>query len=436
MEQFVINGSRPLSGEVQLRGAKNAATKMMLATLLTDEQCILENFPDLGDTAITAELCEQIGSKIIKRDKHTIVIQTAEVLNSRVKPLSRKNRIPILALGPLLHRAGVAEVPVVGGDQIGPRPVNFHIDALSQMGAEIVVTDASFIAKSSNGMFGKDMTLPYPSVGATENIILAGVLATGRTIIRNAAKEPEVLDLIKMLQKMGAIIGIEAHRTIVIDGVSRLRGVTHSVLPDRNEAVSFAVMAYATGGDIFVRGAVQDHLLAFLNMARRAGGDYEVREGGIRFFSDAGQKFHPVAIETDTHPGFMTDWQQPFAVLLLKSHGRSTIHETVYEDRFGYTNDLKKMGACISVTADCLGEAPCRFQGNRYNHSCAIQGPVRLRGAEMEIHDIRAGMAHLIAALSADGVSRILGVEHLDRGYEDINAKLKALGADIRRVAV
>ena len=435
MEQFVITGGKPLSGEVQLKGAKNAATKMMIATLLTDEPCTLENFPDLGDTAITAELCMQVGSKIVKQDKHTFVIQTVEVSNPRVKPLSRKNRIPILAIGPLMHRAGVAEVPVVGGDLIGPRPVNFHIDALSQMGAEIVVTDTAFIAKSPNGMHGKDITLPYPSVGATENIMLAGVLAHGRTIIRNAAKEPEVLDLIKMLQKMGAIIGIEAHRTIVIDGVSRLRGVTHTVLPDRNEAVSFAVMALVTGGDIFVRGAVQDHLLAFLNMVRRVGGDYEVREDGIRFFADTGREFQPVAIETDTHPGFMTDWQQPFVVLLLKSHGLSTIHETVYEDRFGYTNDLKKMGARIMVTADCLGEAPCRFQGNRYNHSCAIQGPVELQGAEMEIHDIRAGMAHLIAALSADGMSRISGVEHLDRGYENIDGRLKELGADIKRIA-
>ncbi|MBU6415281.1 UDP-N-acetylglucosamine 1-carboxyvinyltransferase [Patescibacteria group bacterium] len=436
MEQFVITGGKALSGEVQLRGAKNAATKMMLATLLTDEQCVLENFPDLGDTAITAELCKQIGSNIVKHDKHTVAIQTAQVLNPRVKPLSRKNRIPILAIGPLLHRAGVAEVPVVGGDRIGPRPVNFHIDALSQMGAEIVVTDTSFIATSPNGMFGKDITLPYPSVGATENIMLAGVLAQGRTIIRNGAKEPEVLDLIKMLQKMGAIIGIEAHRTIVIDGVRRLRGVTHTILPDRNEAVSFAAMAYATGGNIFVRGAVQDHLLAFLNMARRAGCDYEVRENGIRFFADAAQKFNPVAIETDTHPGFMTDWQQPFAVLLLNARGTSTIHETVYEDRFGYAHDLKKMGADVRVTADCLGNAPCRFRGNRYNHSCAIQGPVLLQGTEMEIQDIRAGMAHLIAALSAEGVSRISGIEHLDRGYEDIDSKLQALGAGIRRVPV
>lgn len=433
MEQFIITGGRQLSGEVQLNGAKNAATKMMLATLLTDEPCRLENFPALGDTAITAELCEQIGSEIIRHDKHAVTIQTAHVSNSRVKPLSRKNRIPILAIGPLLHRTGVAEVPVVGGDRIGPRPVNFHIDALSQMGAEIITTDASFIATSPKGLSGQDIILPYPSVGATENIILAGVLARGRTIIRNAAKEPEVLDLIKMLQKMGSIIGIEAHRTIVIDGVSRLHGATHSVLPDRNEAVSFAAMAYATGGDIFVRDAVQDHLLAFLNMARRAGCDYEVRDGGIRFFADPMQTFNPVAIETDTHPGFMTDWQQPFVVLLLKARGRSTIHETVYEDRFGYANDLRKMGADITVTSECLGAAPCRFMENRYNHSCAIQGPVRLRGADMEIRDIRAGMAHLIAALSADGVSRISGIEHLDRGYEDIDGRLKELGADICR---
>lgn len=356
---------------------------------------------------------------------------TPAVTSSRVKALSRKNRIPILALGPLLARVGVAEVPVLGGDSIGARPVNFHLDALSKMGANIEISDSLYRAETS-GLKGADIALPYPSVGATENVILAAVLAKGKTVIRNAAVEPEVVDLIKMLQNMGAIIELGTERKVAVEGVSRLHGVEHAILPDRNEAVSFATAAIATGGKVFVRGAVHEHLITFLNTLSRIGASFRVEPRGIAFWS--GQPLKAVEIQTDTHPGFMTDWQQPLAVLLTKAEGKSVIHETVYEDRFGYTQDLIKMGANVTLENGCQGDLPCRFRGKTYNHTCIINGPTELHGERIAIPDIRAGIATVIAALSARGASEITGIEHIDRGYERIDERLRSLGANIERI--
>jgi len=429
-QSFIIEGGQPLKGEIRLSGAKNAATKMMIASLLTEEEVILENCPNLGDVEITTELCEMVGSRI-KRNGNVLKIKTPKIINHRVKELSRKNRIPILALSPLLHRTGKAEVPVVGGDKIGPRPVNFHLEALRKMGAEIEEIKTSYKARAEK-LKGAEINLPYPSVGATENIILAGVLAEGRTVISNAAIEPEVIDLIKMLQKMGAIIEIGTNRKIYIEGVEKLKGTTHYVLPDRNEAVSFAIMAIVTGGDIFIKEAQQEHLITFLNTVRKIGGGFKVEKNGIRFFKE--KDFKPIELETDTHPGYMTDWQQPLVVLLTQANGVSVIHETVYEDRFGYIKELNKMGADITVFNKCLGEKECRFNGKNHPHSAVIKGPTPLKGIEMEISDIRAGCAHVIAALIAQGKSKIYGVEHLDRGYENFEQKLLGLGAKIKRI--
>ncbi len=428
--RFVIKGGKKLVGEITLSGAKNATTKMMIATLLTDEPCELGNAPAIGDVDITGELCRMLGTSIV-RDGHILKLHTPEIKNFRVASLSRRNRIPILALGPLLARAGEAEIPFLGGDKIGARPVDMHLSGLRAMGAEIVVKDDKYIAKAPDGLAGANITLKFPSVGATENIILAATLAKGRTTIKNAAKEPEVIGLIKMLQKMGAIIEIGAHRTIYIDGVSKLRGVAHEILPDRNEAVSFACLAVATAGNILVRGALQDHLITFLSALRRIGGEYEVEQDGIRFFRNDGLK--AATIETDTHPGFMTDWQQPFGVLLTQAEGTSTIHETVYEDRFGYAEDLNKMGADIKIFSKCLGELQCRFNGLNFNHSAVINGPKKLHGANLTVRDLRSGIAHIIAALVAEGETTIDGIEEIDRGYEHLDERLRALGASIDR---
>lgn len=437
MPKFIINGGKKLEGEIRLSGAKNAATKMMVASLLTAEPCVFTNFPNIGDTEITAELCRSIGSRIsIENNNEEVVlsIHTPEITNSQVLSLSRRNRIPILALGPLLARVGEAVVPMLGGDKIGPRPVDIHINALQAMGAIIEVKDNTYVAKAPHGLVGAKVVLRYPSVGATENTILAACLARGRTSIYNAAVEPEILDLIKMLQQMGAIIELGANRNIYIDGVAKLHGVNYEVMPDRNEAVSFACLAVATNGKIFVRGARQDDLITFLNTLRRIGGEYEVGNGGIIFYRQPSHQLRSVVIETDTHPGFMTDWQQPVAILLTQATGESTIHETVYEDRFGYANDLIAMGADISVSSSCLGENKCHFAGAGFNHSAVIKGPRPIHGINLEVRDLRAGIAHVIAALTANGTSTISGIEELDRGYVNLDKRLQALGADISRI--
>ena len=430
--KFIINGGRKLTGEIVLSGAKNAATKMMVASLLTDEMCILENCPKIGDVEITGELCREVGSKI-EWQGNTLKIHTPKIINTKVLSLSRKNRIPILALGPLLNKAGEAQIPLLGGDKIGPRPVNMHIEALRAMGADISNDDHHFFARAPNGLHGANIKLHYPSVMATENIIIAACLAHGRTVIENAAKEPEILDLISGLQKMGAIIEVAAHRKIIVDGVKELHGLRHRILPDRNEAVSFAALAIASYGDILVKDARQNHLLTFLSALRRIGADYEVRDSGIRFFNSNGLK--AAEIETDPHPGFMTDWQQPFAVLLTQAQGDSIIHETVYEDRFDYAHDLNLMGANIKVFTKCLGELQCRFNGKNHNHSALISGPTPLHGNHIKVKDLRAGIAHIIAALVAKGETVIGGVEEIDRGYERIDERLRALGAEIKREA-
>jgi len=430
-QKFLIKGGKPLSGKVRVRGAKNAVSKLLIASLLTKDEVVLTNVPLHEETKIAVEFCRSLGSEI-EEEGSRIKIKTPEIKNSKVKELSRRNRLSILALGPLLSRAKEAEVPMVGGDRIGARPVNFHIAALEKLGAEIEIKDSTILA-STSGLYGASIILPYPSVGATENTILASVLAKGRTTITNAALEPEIIDLIKFLQKMGAIIELGSNRQIYIEGVKELRGAEHRVLPDRLEAASFAIMALATGGEILVEEAVQEHLIAFLNAIRRIGAGYEVEpDDGIRFFRAGPLK--AVHLETDTYPGFATDWQQPMAVLLTQAKGDSIIHETVYEDRFGYVEDLKKMGADIDLESKCLGNLPCRFQGKLYNHSAVIHGPASLQGAELVMRDIRAGMAHIVAALIARGVSRLTGIEHIDRGYEEIDSRIRELGGDIERV--
>jgi len=431
--RFLVRGGKPLNGEVKVSGAKNAASKMMVASLLTSEPCAFGNFPDIGETQITAELCRTIGSGV-SISHGTVKIHTPEIKSSRVLQLSRRNRIPILALGPLLVRSGEAEVPILGGDKIGPRPVDLHIKALEALGAEIQVTQASYKAAAPNGLRGALIKLDFPSVGATENAILASVLAKGRTVIMNAALEPEIVDLIKMLQKMGAIIEFGSDRDIYIDGVSKLCGVNHDVLPDRNEAVSFACLAIATGGKILVRDAIQEHLITFLNTVRRLGAEYEVVEEGI-IFSRPNLHLRPLTIETGSHPGFMTDWQQPLAVVLTQAEGDSVIHETIYEDRFGYSGDLNSIGAKIEVLTDCPSESWCRFVGKKLGHVAIIHGPTKLRGGgRFQIRDLRSGIVDVIAALTADGESEIDGMEEIDRGYENIDERLRGLGAKIERV--
>lgn len=402
---------------------------MMIASLLTDELVVLENCPQIEEITITGEICTAVGAKVV-REGSRVKLHTEEITQPEVTGLSQSNRISILAIAPLLHRAGEAKVPLVGGDRIGPRPVDFHLEALRRMGATIEEADGYYMARApKSGLRGMPITLPYPSVMATETVILAGVLATGRTRIENAAVEPEIMDLVKYLQQMGAIVEFGANRVITIDGVHKLGGAHYSVLPDRLETASWANLAIATGGEIIVEGARQDEMVTFLNTLRRIGASFEVLPEGLRF--RRGQSgLYGIELETDTYPGFATDWQQPTVVTLTQSKGISVVHETVMESRFGYTDDLIRMGADIGVFAKCLGELTCRFRNRSQRHSAVIKGQTKLHGAEIEIPDIRAGMAQVIAALVAEGESKLTGIHHLERGYEHLWSKLRAVGAD------
>ncbi|MFA5946477.1 MAG: UDP-N-acetylglucosamine 1-carboxyvinyltransferase [Patescibacteria group bacterium] len=429
MNILKVTGGKPLHGSVKIAGAKNAASKMMIACLLTADEVTLENVPLQQESEIARELITMLGAKTELVD-HTLKIQVKEIATTSAMQLSRKNRLAILALAPLLHRAGEGYVPTLGGDKIGPRPVNFHIDVLEKMGATIEADTEGYRATVKGGLKGTLIELPYPSVGTTETAILAGVLAKGRTVIKNAAIESEILDLILMLQKMGAIIEMGAGRHIEITGVEKLHGCTHRILPDRMEAASYASMALATRGEIFCEGAEHRDMITFLNAVRRMGGEYVVEESGIRFIGS--KKYNGLQIETDTHPGFMTDWQQPLVVALTQAEGTSVVHETVFQERFAYAEELVKMGADITLFENCLGEVSCRFKDQNYKHSAVIKGPTALKPAtELKVPDIRAGLAYVIAALVADGESTLTGIEHLERGYEDLFGKLRSVGADI-----
>lgn len=425
-----ITGGVPLRGEITLTGAKNAATKELVACLLTDEPVTLRNVPNIGDVDVTIEMLELLGATIT-RDGNTVTVEASHIASPEVtEAVSRKNRIPILLFGPLLSRFGRATIPALGGCKIGARPVDFHIQALQTMGAEIECRDGVYQAKLRGpSLMGTVIDLPFPSVGATENIMLSAVLASGKTTIRNAAIEPEIVDLAKLLQSMGAIIYEDVNRTWVIEGVKKLHGADHRVIPDRIVAASFMIAGALTGGDVFVRGAEQEHMLTFLNAMRKVGVPFQIEADGIRVQGAA--ILAATAIETDVHPGFMTDWQQPFVMLLTQANGVSIVHETVYENRFGYTEALNKMGANIQVHEKCLGEKPCRYAQKNERHSAVIVGPTPLKAADIEIPDLRAGFSYLIAALVADGTSTLTGVEQIERGYEDIVGKLKSLGAQI-----
>lgn len=431
MKSIRITGGVPLRGDVRVSGAKNAATKELVATLLTSAPVTLLNVPQIGDVDVTVEILEGLGAKI-ERKGDRVTVDTSGIKTSSVASgFGGKNRIPILLFGPLLTRFGHAEIPALGGCQIGPRPTDFHFAALEQMGAVISCADGVVHASIAEGdrLHGAVIELPYPSVGATENIILSAVLARGTTVIKNAATEPEIKDLAMLLQSMGAIIHLDVNRTWIIEGVESLRGATHRVIPDRIEAASFAVASVLTKGDVFIQGAIQEHMITLLNALRRVGGDYEILQDGIRVFRTG--EIKPATIETDVHPGFATDWQQPFLILLTQANGVSIVHETVYENRFGYTDALRNMGANIEIHRTCLGSKECRFKHQNHPHSAVVVGPTPLRAAEIEIPDLRAGFSYLVAALIADGTSTITGVETINRGYERIVEKLKGLGAKI-----
>ncbi|WIE74551.1 UDP-N-acetylglucosamine 1-carboxyvinyltransferase [Curtobacterium sp. MCSS17_007] len=431
-DEIVIRGGKPLVGRIEVRGAKNLATKAMVASLLGDTPSILKDVPDISDVKVVRGLLEVHGVRITDPARGELILDPSNVESAHFAEIDAhagSSRIPILFCGPLLHKLGEAFIPDLGGCRIGDRPIDFHLDALRAMGAVVDKQVNGIHLTAPDGLKGAKIELPYPSVGATEQVLLSSVLAEGVTELRNAAIEPEIMDLIAILQKMGAIVTVEPSRTIFIEGVESLRGYTHRAINDRNEAASWASAALATNGDIFVEGADQQDLMTFLNVFRKVGGGFDIQEDGIRFYRER-EVLRPVVVETDVHPGFMTDWQQPLVVALTQAEGTSIVHETVYENRFGFTDALNEMGADIVVHKEGLPGHDRRVARRPFEQAAVITGPTPLHAANVRVPDLRGGFSHLIAALTAEGESHITNVGIISRGYEHFIPKLRKLGAD------
>jgi UDP-N-acetylglucosamine 1-carboxyvinyltransferase len=432
MSQITVTGGKPLKGRVDLKGAKNLVTKAMVAALLGETPSVLKDVPRISDVEVVSGLLRLHGVVIDFAEDGVMNLDPTNVKSARMVDIDAhagSSRIPILFCGPLLHQLGEAFIPGLGGCHIGDRPVDYHFEVLRNFGAKIEELPNGTRLTAPKGLKGAKINLPYPSVGATEQVLLTAVKAQGKTELSGAAIEPEIMDLIAILQKMGAIISVDADRVIRIEGVKTLNGYTHRALFDRNEAASWAAAALATEGDIFVGGARQQEMTTFLNVFRKVGGAFQIEDDGIRFWHPGGQ-LNSVVIETDVHPGFMTDWQQPLVVALTQANGFSIIHETVYEQRFGFTDALKDMGAQIQIYSECLGGTSCRFGQRNYNHSAVISGPTKLTGADIRVPDLRGGFSHMVAALAAEGVSNVTNVQLISRGYENFLQKLADLGAD------
>lgn len=438
-DAYMIEGGEPVVGEIHCLGAKNFATKAMVAALLSETPTTLTNVPPIGDVDITREMLHSIGVVVDTLDEGVLRIDPSALNYADVlMPHSGANRIPILLLSALLHRFERVMVPVVGGCQIGARKVDFHLQAIEQFGGQIEETPTGYIASRQGVLKGTHIKLSYPSVGATETCLYLGVLAEGRTIISNAAIEPEIFELITMLRSMGAIIFSASGREIRIEGVKHLSGTTMTVLGDRIEAASWASLAGASNGDITVHGIRPETLGNFLSYFQQAGGGIELLgASSIRFFRQ--EKLRPAIIETDVWPGFSTDWQQPFAILLTQADGISIIHETVYEKRFGYLKALDALGAKTQLTTHCLGGTPCRYRETSHEHSAIILGPTFLQAREDEpisIPDLRAGLAYIIAAAISRGTSLVTGIHFLARGYGDVVPRLTAMNLKIKQTEI
>ena len=437
MSELRVHGGTPLTGEITVRGAKNFVSKAMVAAVLGDSPSELRNVPRIKDVKVVSDILRLHGVAVERDGDAGIVtmdpqhVETARM--AEVNAHAGSSRIPILLCGPLVHRLGEAFIPDLGGCHIGDRPIDYHLSILREFGARVDKLDSGISITAPHGLVGTQVELPYPSVGATEQLLLTAVRASGKTELRNAAIEPEIMDLIAVLQRMGAIISVDPGRVIRVEGVDRLSGYTFTALPDRIEAASWGAAALATRGDIYVRGARQADMVTFLNTYRKVGGAFDIDDDGIRF-RHPGTELKAIALETDVHPGFMTDWQQPLVVALTQASGLSIVHETVYENRFGFTEALTEMGATIQVYRECLGGAPCRFGQKNFFHSAIISGPTPLRAADIEVPDLRGGFSHLIAALAADGTSSVRGIELINRGYEDFEGKLEALGAKVEQL--
>jgi UDP-N-acetylglucosamine 1-carboxyvinyltransferase len=419
MDSMHIRGGKPLQGKIKISGAKNAALPLLAASLLTDEALILDNVPHLADIATMGRLLTQHGVAITLNDGKGEVELRATTLTSTTAPydLVRKMRASILVLGPLLARARQARVSLPGGCAIGTRPVDFHINALRDMGADIQIDDGYIVAEAPKGLQGAEIAFPVTTVTGTENILMAAALAKGETVILNAAREPEVADLADCLTAMGATLSGVGTDTIRVQGRERLHGARHAVIPDRIEAGTFAIAAAITNGDLELIGARPEHLQAFFKRLVEAGALVEPTESGVRV-RQSPKGLRAVNVTTEPFPGFPTDLQAQFMALMCVSPGASVMTETIFENRFMHVPELSRMGADITV----------------HNSTATIRGVPALRGAPVMATDLRASVSLVLAGLAAEGETVLNRLYHLDRGYERLEEKLGACGAVIERV--
>ncbi len=417
MDYFIIRGGRPLQGRVVISGAKNAALPILAASLLASEQLRLTNVPHLNDITTMIELLGALGVDVAVDESGSLCISAAE-LSSRRAPyeLVKTMRASILVMGPLLARFGRAEVSFPGGCAIGSRPVDLHLKGFEAMGARIDVRDGYIVATTEGGLRGCDFTFEMVTVGGTENLLMAAVLAEGETVLRNVAREPEITDLVKFLRAMGADISGDDTDTLVIRGVRTLTSCSYTVMPDRIEAGTYLVAAAATGGCITVEGADAENLGLVLDKLREAGVDVQIKGDSITA-DMSGRRPRSVDVITAPYPGFPTDMQAQFTALNLVADGVARITETIFENRLIHAQEMSRMGANISIDG----------------HSVIIRGREEISGAPVMASDLRASASLVIAGLAAKGETRIDRIYHIDRGYERIEEKLESVGADIVR---
>lgn len=417
MDAFVVRGGQPLSGSVRVSGAKNSALKLVAAALLAPGRFVIRNVPDIADMQVMAKVLEHLGATV-ERSGETLVLDVPETPGDSTPPeLVSKLRASIVVLGPLLARRGHVHVATPGGCNLGNRAIDMHLSGLARMGAEISY-GAEHVEAHADRLRGADIELPYASVGATENLLMAAVSAEGTTRIGNAAREPEIVDLALFLRSMGADIAGEGSDEIVVNGVSTLQPTEHTVVGDRIEAGTYAVAAAVTGGAVDIAGADPFHLRLVVDKLRAAGVTVDERADGMHVRSTG--DLRPVDIVTLPFPGFPTDLQPQLLLLLSQARGGSMLTENVFDGRFSIVSELQRLGADIQVEG----------------HHALVRGPRPLRGTEVTAPDLRAGAALVLAGLIAEGETTVLQPHHVDRGYADFTGRLRALGADVQRVDV
>lgn len=418
MEKIIVRGGKRLSGSVKVEGAKNAVLPVIAASLLaSDGKSVIRNVPTLSDVYTINEVLRFLNANVVFKDNCVTVDASGELLVEAPFEYVRKMRASVLVMGSLLARNGRARVALPGGCAIGSRPIDQHLKGFEAMGAKVKVGNGFIEAEAENGrLHGAKIYLDFPSVGATENIMMAAVLAKGTTVIENVAKEPEIVDLANFLNKMGAKVKGAGTGTIRIEGVDILFGADHTIIPDRIEAGTFMVAAAITGGNVLVQGAIPEHLTSLIAKMEEMGITILEEGDGVRVIGT--DRLKAVDIKTMPHPGFPTDMQSQMMALLLRAKGTSMITETVFENRFMHVEEFRRMNADIKIEG----------------RSVVINGPSNIQGAEVTATDLRAGAALVVSALVADGMTSITELKHLDRGYVDFHNKLAALGADIERI--